>query len=73
MILIILIKILKKKNLVFAVPEINVNYIKPLFLDDVIKVTYSIEKISKTSINFVQRITNQDDIGISVHLQNSLL
>ena len=55
----------KEKNLVFAVSEINVNYIKPLFLDDVIKVTCSIEKISKTSINFVQRITNQDDIGIS--------
>ncbi len=55
----------KEKNLVFAVSEINVNYIKPLFLDDVIKVTCSIEKISKTSINFVQRITNQDDISIS--------
>ena len=55
----------KEKNLVFAVSEINVNYIKPLFLDDVIKVTCSIEKISKTSINFVQKITNQDDIGIS--------
>ena len=58
----------KEKNLVFAVSEINVNYIKPLFLDDVIKVTCSIEKISKTSINFVQRITNQDDIGISYAL-----
>ena len=58
----------KEKNLVFAVSEINVNYIKPLFLDDVIKVTCSIEKISKTSINFVQRITNQDDIGISCAL-----
>ena len=55
----------KEKNLVFAVSEINVNYIKPLFLDDVIKVTCAIEKISKTSINFVQKITNQDDIGIS--------
>ena len=55
----------KEKNLVFAVSEINVNYIKPLFLDDVIKVTCSAEKISKTSINFVQKITNQDDIGIS--------
>ena len=55
----------REKNLVFAVSEINVNYNKPLFLDDVIKVTCSIEKISKTSINFVQRITNQDDIGIS--------
>ena len=55
----------KEKNLVFAVSEINVNYNKPLFLDDVIKVTCSIEKISKTSINFVQKITNQDDIGIS--------
>ena len=43
----------KEKNLVFAVSEINVNYIKPLFLDDVIKVTCAIEKISKTSINFV--------------------
>lgn len=58
----------KEKNLVFAVSEINVNYNKPLFLDDVIKVTCSIEKISKTSINFVQRITNQDDIGISCAL-----
>ena len=56
---------IKEKNLVFAVSEINVNYIKPLFLDDVIKVTCSIEKISKTSINFVQKITNQDDIDIS--------
>ena len=55
----------REKNLVFAVSEINVNYNKPLFLDDVIKVTCSIEKISKTSINFVQKITNQDDIGIS--------
>ena len=35
------------------------------FLDDVIKVTCAIEKISKTSINFVQKIINQDDIDIS--------
>tara|TARA_Y100000816_G_C26061834_1_gene557640 strand:+ start:732 stop:1145 length:414 start_codon:yes stop_codon:yes gene_type:complete len=55
----------KEKHLVFAVAEINVNYIKPLFLDDVIKVTCAIEKISKTSINFVQKIINQDDIDIS--------
>jgi len=55
----------REKNLVFAVSKINVNYKKPLFLDDVIEVTCSIEKISKTSINFVQNITNQYDFDIS--------
>ena len=53
---------LKETGSGFKVSEINVKYIKPSTLDDVIDIITTIEDVKKTSFNCIQNIYINDEI-----------
>ena len=55
-------QIVKELGLIFVVRNCQIEYLKPARLDDEITVFVEIEKVSKTSITFLQKITRGEEI-----------
>ena len=55
--------LLLKNALAFMVRQVDVEYLKPAVLDDVIEVDMSIEKMTRVQIFFAQRIRRKTENG----------
>ena len=62
------------KNSVFIfISEINIKYIKPLFLDDIIHVTANISEIGKVRATWHQQILKGDEIVADAYVKGAFL
>jgi acyl-CoA thioester hydrolase len=58
-------KLYDDEGIFFVVRNVDITYLSPGRLDDIIKVETSIEKLGKTSINMEQVFHNQDDVKLA--------
>jgi acyl-CoA thioester hydrolase len=50
------------QKIIFVVRKMTIDYLKPLFLDDLIQVTAEITKKGKASFTFLQKIMREDEL-----------
>jgi acyl-CoA thioester hydrolase len=58
-------KLYDDEGIFFVVRNVDITYLSPGRLDDIIKVETTIEKLGKTSINMEQVFHNQDDVKLA--------
>ena len=49
-------ELLKKFNIIFVVKNLNINYLRPAFFEDILEVQTSINQLSRVKLNFNQKI-----------------
>ena len=54
----------KEANIIFAVRKLTIEYLKPAYFNELLKVNVKISEIRKASILFQQAILNHDDFVI---------
>ncbi len=64
---------LAKNNIFVFITEINIKYLNPAFLDDIIVVTGNIVKISKVRATWLQEIYKDDKKLVSAHVTGAFL
>ena len=64
---------LASKNIFIYITEINIKYLKPGFLDDIIVVTASVEKMSRVRITWLQEIFKKDEKLISAYVTGAFM
>jgi acyl-CoA thioester hydrolase len=60
-------------KLVFVVRQISINYLKPIFLNELINVTSSLIQIGKASMIFTQRILRNADVVCTAEVKIAAL
>jgi|TARA_B100001173_G_scaffold301873_1_gene302945 acyl-CoA thioester hydrolase len=55
-------ELLKKFDLIFVVKECSINFKKPAFFEDLIKVTSEIDQLSRVKIKFNQKIYRESNL-----------
>ena len=49
-------ELLKKFNIIFVVKNLNINYLRPAFFEDILEVQTSLNQLSRVKLNFNQKI-----------------
>ena len=60
--------LMKKFNIIFVVKHFSINFIRPAFFENVIKVESLIKQLSRVKINFSQKIIRKQEILIDANV-----
>ena len=55
-------ELLKKFNIIFVVKNLNINYLRPAFFEDILEVQTSLNHLSRVKLNFNQKIFRNNEL-----------
>ena len=61
-------ELLKKFNIIFVVKNLNINYLRPAFFEDILEVQTSINKLSRVKLNFNQKILRHAELIVDAEV-----
>ena len=61
-------ELLKKFNIIFVVKNLNINYLRPAFFEDLIEVKTSINQLSRVKLNFNQKIFRNTELLVDAEV-----
>ena len=61
-------ELLKKFNIIFVVKNININYLRPAFFEDILEVQTSINQLSRVKLNFNQKIFRNTELLVDAEV-----
>ena len=61
-------ELLKKFNIIFVVKNLNINYLRPAFFEDILKVQTSINQLSRVKLNFNQKILRHTELLVDAEV-----
>ena len=61
-------ELLKKFNIIFVVKNLNINYLRPAFFEDILEVQSSINKLSRVKLNFNQKILRRTELLVDAEV-----
>ena len=61
-------ELLKKFNIIFVVKNLNINYLRPAFFEDILEVQTSINQLSRVKLNFNQKIFRNTELLIDAEV-----
>ena len=61
-------ELLKKFNIIFVVKNLNINYLRPAFFEDILEVQTSINQLSRVKLNFNQKIFRNTELLVEAEV-----
>ncbi len=61
-------ELLKKFNILFVVKNLNINYLRPAFFEDILEVQTSINQLSRVKLNFNQKIFRNTELLVDAEV-----
>lgn len=61
-------ELLKKFNTIFVVKNLNINYLRPAFFEDILEVQTSINQLSRVKLNFNQKIFRNTELLVDAEV-----
>ena len=61
-------ELLKKFNIIFVVKNLNINYLRPAFFEDILEVQTSINQLSRVKLNFYQKIFRNTELLVDAEV-----
>ena len=61
-------ELLKKFNIIFVVKNLNINYLRPAFFEDILEVQTSINQLSRVKFNFNQKIFRNTELLVDAEV-----
>ena len=61
-------ELLKKFNIIFVVKNLNINYLRPAFFEDILEVQTSINQLSRVKLNFNQKIFRTTELLVDAEV-----
>ena len=61
-------ELLKKFNIIFVVKNININYLRPAFFEDILEVQTSLNQLSRVKLNFNQKILRNTELLVDAEV-----
>ena len=61
-------ELLKKFNIIFVVKNININYLRPAFFENILEVQTSINQLSRVKLNFNQKILRNTELLVDAEV-----
>ena len=61
-------ELLKKFNIIFVVKNLNINYLRPAFFEDILEVQTSINQLSRVKLNFNQKIFRHTELLVDAEV-----
>ena len=61
-------ELLKKFNIIFVVKNLNINYARPAFFEDILEVQTSINQLSRVKLNFNQKILRNTELLVDAEV-----
>ena len=61
-------ELLKKFNIIFVVKNLNINYLRPTFFEDILVVQTSINQLSRVKLNFNQKILRHTELLVDAEV-----
>ena len=61
-------ELLKKFNIIFVVKNLNINYLRPAFFEDILKVQTSINQLNRVKLNFNQKIFRNTELLVDAEV-----
>ena len=61
-------ELLKKFNIIFVVKNLNINYLRPAFFEDILEVQTSLNQLSKVKLNFNQKILRHTELLVDAEV-----
>lgn len=61
-------ELLKKFNIIFVVKNLNINYLRPAFFEDILEVQTSINQLSRVKLNFNQKILRHTELLVDAEV-----
>ena len=61
-------ELLKKFNIIFVVKNLSINYLRPAFFEDIIKVQTSINQLNRVKLNFNQKIFRNTELLVDAEV-----
>jgi acyl-CoA thioester hydrolase len=61
-------ELLKKFNITFVVKNLNINYLRPAFFEDILEVQTSINQLSRVKLNFNQKIFRNTELLVDAEV-----
>ena len=61
-------ELLKKFNIIFVVKNLNINYLRPAFFEDILEVQTSLNELSRVKLNFNQKIFRNTELLVDAEV-----
>ena len=61
-------ELLKKFNIIFVVKNLNINYLRPAFFEDILEVQTSLNQLSRVKLNFNQKIFRHTELLVDAEV-----
>ena len=61
-------ELLKKFNIIFVVKNLNINYLRSAFFEDILEVQTSINQLSRVKLNFNQKIFRNTELLVDAEV-----
>jgi len=61
-------ELIKKFNIIFVVKNLNINYLRPAFFEDILEVQTSINQLSRVKLNFNQKIFRNTELLVDAEV-----
>ena len=61
-------ELLEKFNIIFVVKNLNINYLRPAFFEDILEVQTSINQLSTVKLNFNQKIFRNTELLVDAEV-----
>ena len=61
-------ELLKKFNIIFVVKNLNINYLRPAFFEDILEVQTSLNQLSRVKLNFNQKILRHTELLVEAEV-----
>ena len=61
-------ELLKKFNIIFVVKNLNINYLRPAFFEDILEVQTSLNQLSRVKLNFNQKILRHTELPVDAEV-----
>ena len=61
-------ELLKKFNIIFVVKNLNINYLRPAFFEDILEVQTFINQLSRVKLNFNQKILRHTELLVDAEV-----
>ena len=61
-------ELIKKFNIIFVVKNLNINYLRPAFFENILEVQTSINQLSRVKLNFNQKIFRNTELLVDAEV-----
>lgn len=61
-------ELLKKFNIIFVVKNLNINYLRPAFFEDILEVQTSLNQLSRVKLHFNQKIFRNTELLVDAEV-----